>query len=167
MVISARNQYTKRVLGPRTMSKEKQILAVISIFFICFTLLLLSVVRKESRMPVIEVYDQQPTTPDTVAPVPTPLSPAPVPAPGLDPLPAAPIVLPEEPATPPPTPAVKPCIVSGCSSQICGEESLMSTCEFREEYACYQKAKCERQGDGVCGWTMTDTLRSCLAGAAQ
>ena len=56
----------------------------------------------------------------------------------------------------------KPCIKSGCSGQICGEESMMSTCEWRPQYECYRNAKCERQADGKCGWTMTDAFKACL-----
>ena len=60
---------------------------------------------------------------------------------------------------------VKACVVSGCSGQICGEESMMSTCEFKESYACYKTARCERQTTGTCGWTETEELRSCLKSA--
>ena len=63
------------------------------------------------------------------------------------------------PTTPP---VAKSCVISGCSSQICGEEEMMSTCEFREEYACYRKAACERQTSGKCGWTDTAELRACI-----
>ncbi len=54
------------------------------------------------------------------------------------------------------------CVITGCSSHICAEEDQVTTCEYREEYACYQTAKCERQSDGACGWTMTDELQACL-----
>ena len=55
------------------------------------------------------------------------------------------------------------CYVSGCSGQICSDQqSAVSTCEYREEYSCYQSARCERQSTGQCGWTMTDQLYSCL-----
>jgi eight-cysteine-cluster-containing protein len=55
------------------------------------------------------------------------------------------------------------CFVGGCSGQICSEEEgVISTCEYREEYACYQKAKCERQSNGQCGWTPTAGLQACL-----
>ena len=43
-----------------------------------------------------------------------------------------------------------PCRKTGCSKQICSDQDVMSTCEWREEYA-YQKATCERQRDGKCG----------------
>jgi hypothetical protein len=56
------------------------------------------------------------------------------------------------------------CYVGGCSGQLCGDDSqnLISTCEWREAYGCYQGAVCERQADGRCGWTVTTTLASCL-----
>jgi hypothetical protein len=55
------------------------------------------------------------------------------------------------------------CYVSGCSNQICSSQpNAVSTCEYREDYACYQTARCERQASGQCGWTMTDELYSCL-----
>lgn len=56
-----------------------------------------------------------------------------------------------------------PCFVGGCSGQICSDrEGVISTCEWREEYACYQSAACERQADGQCGWTQTPELNACL-----
>lgn len=58
------------------------------------------------------------------------------------------------------------CFVGGCSSQVCSDqEGVISTCEFRPEYACYQEATCERQADGACGWTQTSELAACLAAA--
>lgn len=58
------------------------------------------------------------------------------------------------------------CYVGGCSSQICSDQKDMaSTCEFKEEYACYKTATCERQASGMCGWTDTPKLRSCIARA--
>jgi hypothetical protein len=56
------------------------------------------------------------------------------------------------------------CFVGGCSSQICSEEpDAISTCEWREEYQCYQSARCERQPSGQCGWTQTTELAECLS----
>lgn len=57
------------------------------------------------------------------------------------------------------------CYVGGCSSQICSDTpGVASNCEYREEYACYQKTStCKRQSDGRCGWTQTDELRACIA----
>ena len=57
------------------------------------------------------------------------------------------------------------CIKTGCSGTICAEpgNDVMSTCEMKAEYACYQSATCARQGDGACGWTQTPELAGCLA----
>jgi hypothetical protein len=69
-----------------------------------------------------------------------------------------------------PTPVIPTgaCYVGGCSSQLCSNEpGMASTCEYREEYACYQNAVCERQTTGECGWTQTQALNACLAGAAE
>ncbi len=59
---------------------------------------------------------------------------------------------------------VEPCVVSGCSGQICASEPLFSTCEWRPEYACFGSATCAPQAGG-CGWAMTDELRRCLDAA--
>jgi hypothetical protein len=65
-------------------------------------------------------------------------------------------------STRPDTGSMKPCIKTGCSSQICSDKTVVSTCEWRPEYACYQKAACERQRDGNCGFTKTLELTACL-----
>jgi hypothetical protein len=55
------------------------------------------------------------------------------------------------------------CFIGGCSSQICSDDpDAVSTCEFREEYACYKTGRCERQAGGQCGWTETPELAICL-----
>lgn len=54
------------------------------------------------------------------------------------------------------------CIKTGCSGHICSDEPVVSTCEFKAEYACYQQAVCERQEDGTCGFTLDSTLSECL-----
>ncbi len=54
------------------------------------------------------------------------------------------------------------CKTTGCSSQICSDEDVTTDCMYREEYICYQKAKCERQQNGKCGWTETELLKECL-----
>jgi hypothetical protein len=56
----------------------------------------------------------------------------------------------------------KPCMKTGCSSQVCADEDVITTCEWRREYECYKKATCERQANGECGWTQTPELRACL-----
>lgn len=57
------------------------------------------------------------------------------------------------------------CVTSGCSGTVCAEpgNEVVTTCEFKPEYACYRDAACERQGDGHCGWTQTPALTACLA----
>ena len=57
------------------------------------------------------------------------------------------------------------CIKTGCSGTVCTEagNDVVTTCEFKPEYACYQQATCEKQADGKCGWTQTETLTACLA----
>jgi hypothetical protein len=62
-----------------------------------------------------------------------------------------------------PATALKPCIKTGCSSEICADEAMMSSCVYRAEYACYKKAACERQPDGNCGFTKTAELTTCIA----
>lgn len=54
------------------------------------------------------------------------------------------------------------CFITGCSRQICSDREVVTTCEFRPEYACYQNAVCERQMSGECGWRETKELRQCL-----
>jgi hypothetical protein len=64
------------------------------------------------------------------------------------------------------------CVIAGCSSQLCmsaeeSENSGITTCEFRAEYACYKSAVCEPQANGSCGWTPSDSLQQCLANPPQ
>jgi len=65
------------------------------------------------------------------------------------------------------TTTLTPCFATGCSGQVCSDREVVTTCEFRPEYACYRQAKCERQANNQCGWTQTTALRSCLNQAAQ
>ena len=65
------------------------------------------------------------------------------------------------------TVALKPCVKTGCSKEICAEEEMMSTCEYKAEYECYKKATCERQADGNCGFTKKPQLTSCVARARR
>lgn len=67
--------------------------------------------------------------------------------------------------TPPPGDPGKPCVVGGCSGQVCADEPLASTCEWRAEYGCYKKTTCARQADGRCGWTPSPELTACLEAA--
>lgn len=63
-----------------------------------------------------------------------------------------------------PTATAAKCYVGGCSGQLCSDTpGMASNCEFREVYACYQGAVCERQASGKCGWTETPALKACVA----
>lgn len=66
-----------------------------------------------------------------------------------------------------PAPGAKRCFKTGCSSQVCADHNVITTCEYRPEYECYQKAICEQQRSGECGFTMTPELRACLARARR
>jgi hypothetical protein len=88
------------------------------------------------------------------------------PSPGTKPQPS-----PEGPPDAPPAespPTESPaCAKAGCSGTMCvaaGEaDDVVTTCDYRAEYACYQTARCERQASGACGWTQTAELAACLA----
>ncbi len=55
------------------------------------------------------------------------------------------------------------CYIGGCAGEICSDEpGVMSPCLWKPEFACYKLARCERQADGKCGWTMTPELKRCL-----
>ena len=66
-----------------------------------------------------------------------------------------------------PASAQASCKPTGCSGQICSDQDVITTCEYREEYACYKTAKCERQSNGQCGWTQTPELQGCLKNATK
>lgn len=69
--------------------------------------------------------------------------------------------------TPPPSTKGQ-CRPGGCSGQLCTDKpDMVTTCEWREEYACYQSATCERQPSGECGWTETNELRQCLSSSVS
>lgn len=59
------------------------------------------------------------------------------------------------------------CQIAGCSAHICANagEDIMTTCEFRDEYACYTAAntQCVKDNEGMCGWEATEELQMCLA----
>jgi eight-cysteine-cluster-containing protein len=56
-----------------------------------------------------------------------------------------------------------PCMKTGCSGTVCSDQQVMTTCEYREQYACYQSAICERDpASGTCGWRRTPELQACL-----
>lgn len=61
------------------------------------------------------------------------------------------------------------CKISGCSGEICGENEggIVTTCLYRSEYECYKNARCERQANDRCGWTITPLLKDCLQKAGS
>lgn len=66
------------------------------------------------------------------------------------------------------TPKKITCYVGGCSSELCTDKiDAISACMFRAEFQCYKQAVCEQQLNGVCGWTETSTLKSCILDATQ
>ena len=55
------------------------------------------------------------------------------------------------------------CVATGCSGQLCAEEPVATTCEWRPEYACCRDARCGRfAAGGRCGWESTPELAACL-----
>ncbi len=62
-------------------------------------------------------------------------------------------------------PVAAACKRTGCSGQVCSDRDVMTTCEYRAEYACYNSAICERGSSGECGWRQTPALAACLASA--
>jgi len=62
--------------------------------------------------------------------------------------------------------ALPDCKIAGCSGQLCVDknaEDIITTCEYRPEYACYKTARCEKQSDSLCGWTQTAELLGCIS----
>jgi eight-cysteine-cluster-containing protein len=59
------------------------------------------------------------------------------------------------------------CGRTGCSGQICAAQSVITTCEFREEFACFQDPAVTTCGcsAGRCGFTPTPELDACLEAA--
>jgi len=69
-------------------------------------------------------------------------------------------------SSPTPISVTKRCVVGGCSGELCVSEeqgSMASICIYKFEFACYKKARCEVQTNGVCGWTQTGELSACIA----
>jgi len=54
------------------------------------------------------------------------------------------------------------CKISGCNGEICSDYEMITTCLWREEYACFKFARCERQKNNQCGWTITEEVEKCL-----
>jgi hypothetical protein len=55
------------------------------------------------------------------------------------------------------------CVVTGCSSHVCAEDHVATTCEWLPHYACYRDARCGRFGPGGrCAWEPTAELALCI-----
>ena len=62
------------------------------------------------------------------------------------------------------------CQRAGCSGQLCVDSNFKdtaTTCEWKEEYYCYQQAKCEQQPDGKCGFTKDEQFNKCIDETTQ
>lgn len=61
------------------------------------------------------------------------------------------------------------CSRTGCSGQLCSNESVITTCEFRPEYACFADPGVTTCGcrEGLCGFDPTPELSQCLDSAGQ
>ncbi|HBC73141.1 MAG: hypothetical protein UX91_C0007G0056 [Candidatus Amesbacteria bacterium GW2011_GWB1_47_19] len=62
-------------------------------------------------------------------------------------------------------PGGRDCITGGCSGEICqdtGTEPAISICIFKEEYNCLKHSVCEKQTNGICGWTQTPDYLDCI-----
>jgi|GEM_PF-1437402 len=60
------------------------------------------------------------------------------------------------------------CMRTGCSGQVCAAQAVITTCEWRDEYACYADpaiTTCGCQGSR-CAWAQTSALQQCLDAAA-
>ena len=56
------------------------------------------------------------------------------------------------------------CVIGGCSGTICqhkDSEPVMTTCEFKPEYACFKQIECGCIGKS-CMWDKTSDFDSCV-----
>lgn len=64
-----------------------------------------------------------------------------------------------------PNQVITHCVIGGCSGELCvgeNDHALGSICMYKSEFACYKKARCEVQKNGICGWTQTTALQACI-----
>jgi eight-cysteine-cluster-containing protein len=56
------------------------------------------------------------------------------------------------------------CAATGCSGQVCAAEPVLTTCEFRPEYACFQDPAITSCGcnEGQCAFAPTPELAACI-----
>ena len=56
-----------------------------------------------------------------------------------------------------------PCMVTGCSGQVCAAEPVATTCEWQPAYECLKFAECGLHADeGSCGWNWTPEWEACM-----
>ena len=56
------------------------------------------------------------------------------------------------------------CKQTGCSGELCASSDMISSCVFKDSFACYATAVCEYQASsGKCDFTPSTTLTNCLA----
>jgi|TARA_B100002003_G_C14020429_1_gene492082 eight-cysteine-cluster-containing protein len=56
------------------------------------------------------------------------------------------------------------CMTSGCSSTVCkkaNDNPSYTTCEWKEEYACYRQITCGCN-QGKCNWQETEEFKTCI-----
>ena len=57
----------------------------------------------------------------------------------------------------------KECYEGGCFDEICSDQKdVKSSCEWNPAFKCYEKADCEQQESGECGWTPALKVEKCL-----
>jgi hypothetical protein len=52
------------------------------------------------------------------------------------------------------------CYTSGCGGSYCQSQADINIC-IQHQVTCYDKAKCEVQSNGACGWTSTPEYAAC------
>jgi len=61
----------------------------------------------------------------------------------------------------------KKCIRTGCSGEICSDQNVITPCQYRCEYGCYQNyAKCE-EVDSSCQWVEEAGFSFCMEKCAK
>jgi hypothetical protein len=64
------------------------------------------------------------------------------------------------------SPPSSECRRTGCAGHLCAAQEIVTTCEWRPDYACYQQAACAPLPDGSCGFVPSARLSACLAATA-
>lgn len=58
------------------------------------------------------------------------------------------------------------CKISGCNSEICSKEEMISICVYKPEFECYKLSNCKCI-NAKCGWEQTKEFSSCLESKQQ